>query len=41
MSQLNNLEARFGYDGAWFQMEGAEVVEDGPGGKPALGVHFA
>ncbi len=42
MSQeLNNLEGRFGFDGAWYQVAGAEVVEDGPDGKPALGVHFA
>lgn len=35
-----NLEARFGFDGAWYQVAGARVVEDGPAGKPALGVSF-
>lgn len=35
-----NLEARFGFDGAWYQVAGARVVEDGPAGKPALGVNF-
>jgi len=35
------LEARFGFDGAWYQVEGAEVVKDGPDGKPVLGVRLA
>jgi hypothetical protein len=35
-----NLEARFGFDGAWYQVAGAEVVKDGPEGKPVLGVRY-
>ena len=35
-----NLEARYGYDGAWYQMAGAKVVDDAPDGRPALGVRL-
>jgi hypothetical protein len=38
--QEKGLEARFGFDGAWYQVEGAEIVKEGPEGKPVLGVRY-
>jgi hypothetical protein len=35
-----NLEGRFGFDGAWYKIAGAKVVQEGPEGKPVLGVSY-